>query len=96
MEEVQTNEQFMGLTMGDHSKCGINTMFNTASVVGVSSNVFGADFPKKYIPSFAWGMDGENYDFEKAVESANNMMERRGMSLSSTEIGILKHISDTK
>ena len=86
----------MGLSMGDHSKCGINTMFNTASVVGVSSNVFGADFPKKYIPSFAWGMDGENYDFEKAVESANNMMERRGMRLSSTEIGILKHISDTK
>lgn len=96
MDEVQTSEQFMGLTMGDHSKCGINTMFNTASVVGVSSNVFGADFPKKYIPSFTWGMHGENYAFDKAIESANNMMERRGMRLSSIEIGILKHISDTK
>lgn len=96
MDEEQTNEQFMGLTMGDHSKCGINTMFNTASVVGVSSNVFGADFPNKYIPSFQWGMDGERYSFEKAIESANNMMNRRGMNLSPSEMAILQHISDTK
>lgn len=92
---VQTDLQFMGLVMGDHSKCGINTMFNTATVVGVSANVFGAEFPPKYIPSFAWGGSGERYAFEKVVESANNMMTRRGLTLSTDEIAILKHIADT-
>lgn len=89
-----TTEQFMGLMMGDHSKAGINSMFNTATVVGVSANVFGAGFPPKYIPSFAWGVDGTKYDFNKAQESANNMMVRRGLQLSSDEIAILKHIAD--
>ena len=91
---IQTDCQFMGLVMGDHSKCGINTMFNTATVVGVSSNVFGAEFPPKHIPSFTWGTQGESYDFNKAIESANNMMIRRDISLSEAEISILKHISD--
>jgi len=94
-KQEQTDFQFMGLVMGDHSKSGINTMFNTATVVGVSSNLFGAEFPAKYIPSFQWGTSGEHYDFDKAVESANNMMGRRGLSLSSEEISILKHIADT-
>lgn len=94
-KQEQTDIQFMGLMMGDHSKCGINTMFNTATVMGVSSNVFGAEFPSKYIGSFQWGTSGENYDFNKAVESANNMMERRGLQLSNAEIGILKYIFDT-
>lgn len=94
-KQEQTDIQFMGLMMGDHSKCGINTMFNTATVMGVSSNVFGAEFPDKYIGSFQWGASGENYDFNKAIESANNMMERRGLQLSSAEIGILKSIFDT-
>lgn len=91
---IQTNVQFMGLVMGDHSKCGINTMFNTATVVGVSSNVFGAEFPAKFISSFTWGIGSEKYNFDKAIESANNMMERRGTSLSEAEISILKYISD--
>jgi len=91
---IQTEIQFMGLMMGDHSKCGINTMFNTATVVGVSSNVFGAEFPPKYIPSFTWGAHGDSYNFEKAIESANNMMDRRGTSLSESEKSILKHLSD--
>lgn len=94
-KQEQTDIQFMGLMMGDHSKCGINTMFNTATVVGVSSNVFGAEFPSKLIESFKWGSSGENYDFTKAIESANNMMERRGLKLSDPEINILKHIFDT-
>lgn len=89
-----TGLQFMGLFMGDHSKCGINTMFNTATIVGVSSNVFGADFPPKFIPSFTWGTKGDSYNFEKAIESANNMMDRRGLSLSMAEISILKYIAD--
>jgi UDP-N-acetylglucosamine diphosphorylase/glucosamine-1-phosphate N-acetyltransferase len=92
---IQTDVQFMGLVMGDHSKCGINTMFNTATVVGVSSNVFGAEFPAKFIPSFTWGTGGEKYNFDKALESANNMMDRRGITLSKAEISILRYISDT-
>lgn len=90
---VQTDVQFMGLMMGDHSKCGINTMFNTATVVGVMSNIFGAGFPEKHVESFSWGSD-QRFDFDKAVEAANNMMQRRGCSLSSSEIAILRHIAD--
>ncbi|HIP32553.1 MAG TPA: glucose-1-phosphate thymidylyltransferase [Crocinitomicaceae bacterium] len=91
----QTEVQFMGLVMGDHSKCGINTMFNTATVVGVSSNVFGAEFPPKYIPSFSWGIQGDAYDFSKAIESSNNMMVRRGLELTKEEIAILQHVSES-
>lgn len=94
--EEETDQQFIGLTMGDHSKSGINTMFNTATVVGVSSNVYGAEFPPKYIPSFKWGIHGSDYTFIKAIESANNMMSRRGLQLSQGEIDILQHIADKK
>ena len=93
-KQEDTNTQFMGLVMGDHSKCGINTMFNTATVVGVSSNVFGAEFPPKFIDSFVWGSQGEKYDFDRALISANNMMKRRGLTLTDDEIAILRHISD--
>ncbi|MBM3186156.1 MAG: glucose-1-phosphate thymidylyltransferase [Bacteroidetes bacterium] len=93
-KEEKTNVQFMGLTMGDHSKCGINTMFNTATVVGVSCNVYGADFPQKYISSFSWGGSAGfvPFKFEKAIEYANNMMERRGLKLSEEEVEILKRL----
>ena len=90
---VQTDVQFMGLMMGDHSKCGINTMFNTATVVGVMANIFGAGFPEKKIPSFSWGND-QHFEFDKAMESANNMMSRRGKTLSPAEKSILRHIAD--
>jgi UDP-N-acetylglucosamine diphosphorylase/glucosamine-1-phosphate N-acetyltransferase len=97
-EEVQTNVQFMGLIMGDHSKCGINTMFNTATVVGVSCNVFGADFPDKFIPSFSWGGKADRTEFrlDKAIEFANNMMARRGRELSEGERQILTHLFGLK
>jgi UDP-N-acetylglucosamine diphosphorylase/glucosamine-1-phosphate N-acetyltransferase len=97
-EEVKTDVQFMGVCMGDHSKCGINTMFNTATVVGVSSNIYGAGFPAKFVPSFTWGgaEDPVPFRFDKAVEYANNMMIRRGLSLSEDEIAILKHICDNE
>jgi len=92
-KEIETDMQFMGLSMGDHSKCGINTMWNTASVVGVSCNIFGADFPNKFIPSFSWGgKTTVDFHFEKAVEYANNMMKRRNVKLSHEEFDILKHI----
>ena len=97
-QEDQTDLQFIGLCMGDHSKCGINTMFNTGTVVGVSSNVFGSGFPAKYIPSFSWcDVDAVvPFRFDKAIEYANNMMQRRKLCLSTAEIEILKHIQTTK
>ena len=95
-KEEKTNVQFMGLTMGDHSKCGINTMFNTATVVGVSCNIYGADFPPKFIPSFSWGGSAGfvPFKFEKAVEYANNMMERRGLELSEEDVEILRGLAE--
>jgi UDP-N-acetylglucosamine diphosphorylase/glucosamine-1-phosphate N-acetyltransferase len=93
-KEEKTNVQFMGLTMGDHSKCGINTMFNTATVIGVSCNIYGADFPPKFIPSFSWGGSAGfvPFKFEKAVEYANNMMDRRGLKLSEEEVEIMRNL----
>lgn len=93
-KSVQTGLTFCGLLMGDHSKCGINTMFNTGTVAGVSANIFGADFPEKFIPSFCWG--GSNgmttYSFERAMDTAQRMMARRNKTLSEAEITMYKHI----
>lgn len=98
MEEIQTDLQFIGLSMGDYSKCAINTMFNTASVVGVSCNIFSHGFPKKHIPSFSW-VQQETYTtnkLEKAFDSANNMMRRRECCLSQEDKAILTHIANTR
>lgn len=91
-----TDVQFMGVCMGDHSKCGINTMFNTATVIGVSANVYGGDFPPKYIPSFAWGgSDGfVNFKLDKALEVAENMMGRRKVELTAEDKEILEYVAD--
>jgi len=74
-----TGLQFCGLIMGDHSKCAINTMFNTGSTVGVNSNVFTSKFPPKYVPSFSWLGDNQSqrYQVEKAKEVAQEVMKRR-------------------
>lgn len=96
-QEVQTDLQFMGLTIGDHSKCGINSMFNTATVVGVSCNIYGSDYPQKFIPSFSWGSaELIPYKFDKAIEAANGMMNRRNLTLSEAEIHILTFISKSE
>jgi len=91
---VDTGLQFCGLIMGDHSKCGINTMFNTGTVVGVNANIFGEGFPRNFIPSFSWG--GKNglitYKFEKAMEVAKIVMKRRNKLLKTQDIDILKHV----
>ena len=89
--EISTGLQFCGLIMGDHSKCGINTMFNTGTVVGVSANIYGGGFPPKFIPSFSWGgAEGlVPYEFEKAIETAARVMARRGMTLSDQDQQIL-------
>jgi UDP-N-acetylglucosamine diphosphorylase/glucosamine-1-phosphate N-acetyltransferase len=91
---VNTGLQFCGLIMGDHSKCAIGTTFNTGTVVGVSSNIFGAGFPRNFIPSFAWG-GGEGYmtfKTNKAFEVAEKVVGRRGLTLSDDDKDILTHI----
>ncbi len=86
--------QFCGLMMGDHSKCAINSMFNTGTVVGVNANIFGSGFPAKFIPSFSW--DGANnlntFDFRQAVEVAKRVFERRSVSFTDTDEKILHHV----
>ncbi len=91
---LKTGLQFCGLVMGDHSKCGINTMFNTGTVVGVSANIFGSGFPRNFIPSFSWGGSAgmSTYKTEKAFETMELVMERRGVELNETEKNIYKHI----
>jgi len=91
---VKTGLQFCGLIMGDHSKCGINTMFNTGTVVGVSSNIFGSGFPRNFVPSFSWGGSGGYMTFTlpKAYEVAEKVMARRNMILTNEERSILEHI----
>jgi UDP-N-acetylglucosamine diphosphorylase/glucosamine-1-phosphate N-acetyltransferase len=91
---INTGLQFCGLMMGDHSKCAINTMLNTGTVIDVSSNVFGEGFPRNYIPSFAWGGAGgiSSYHPEKAFETARKAMERRQKVLDETEQNILEHV----
>lgn len=93
-KSVQTGLTFCGLLMADHSKCGINTMFNTGTVVGVSANIYGGGFPEKFIPSFSWGgSDGmTSYRLDKAVDTANRMMGRRNKNLSDAEIKMMEHI----
>jgi UDP-N-acetylglucosamine diphosphorylase/glucosamine-1-phosphate N-acetyltransferase len=93
---VDSRSQFVGLFMGDHSKSGINTMFNTGTVVGMMSNVFGAGFPPKVIPSFAWGgREGfVEYELEKALDTARRVMARRQIKMSSDYEKLLRHIFD--
>ena len=93
---VKTGMQFLGLIMGDHSKCAINTMFNTGTVVGVSANIYGAGFPRNFIPSFTWGGTGglETYPFNKAIDTMERVLARRQMLVSKEDRDILKFIFD--
>jgi UDP-N-acetylglucosamine diphosphorylase/glucosamine-1-phosphate N-acetyltransferase len=93
---AKTGLQFCGLIMGDHSKSGINTMFNTGTVVGVSANVFGAGFPRTFIPSFSWGGAAgfSEYEAEKAFATAQRVMERRGKTFDDVERSILSSVFD--
>ena len=91
---AKTGLQFCGLMMGDHSKCGINTMFNTGTVVGVSANIFGSGFPRNFIPSFSWGGASgvTTYKTNKAFETAEVMMKRRGIEFSEADAKMLTHV----
>lgn len=89
-----TGLQFCGLFMGDHSKCSINTMFNTGTVIGVSANIFGADFPPKMVPSFSWGSDhaSEMFVIDKAIHLAEKVMSRRNLVMTEADKNILRHL----
>jgi len=91
---IKTGLQFCGLIMGDHSKCGINTMFNTGTVVGISANIFGSGFPRNFIPSFSWGGASglTTFKIEKAAEVAKAVMARRAIDFSEIDAAILHHI----
>lgn len=91
---AKTGLQFCGLMMGDHSKCGINTMFNTGTVVGVSSNIFGSGFPRNFVPSFSWGGSKGfvTYKTNKAFEVSEVVMGRRKIAFSEMDKKILEYI----
>ena len=93
---AKTGLQFCGLMMGDHSKCGINTMFNTGTIIGVSANIFGGNFPRNFIPSFSWGGSGgfSTYVMNKVNEVATVVMKRKHVDYDEQEKKILQHIFD--
>lgn len=91
---ARTGLQFCGLMMGDHSKCGINTMFNTGTVVGVSTNIFGTGFPRNFVPSFSWGGASgfTTYLTSKAFQTAKIVMARRNVAFLEEDAKILEHV----
>ena len=93
-KEVDSGEMFVGVFMGDHSKSGIGTILNTGTVVGVCCNVFGGDYPPKNIPSFTWGGSSgfEEYDPDKAIETAVRATGRRGRTLDSQGRMVLRKV----
>nr|MBK9651025.1 GlmU family protein [Bacteroidota bacterium] len=93
---VDTGLQFCGLFMADHAKCAINTQFNTGTVVGFASNVFGGDFPPKFIPDFSWGgaKGFEKFDLQKAIALAKNVYARRSMTVTDADVAIFEAINE--
>ena len=91
---MDTGQTFCGLLMGDHSKCGINTMFNTGTVVGVGANIFGAGFPRTFIPSFSWGGASgfETFKLAKFAEVAERVMARRGLEYDAVEQAVMAEV----
>jgi len=89
-----TGQQFCGLMMGDHSKTGINTMFNTGTVVGVNANIYGDGYQRNYIPSFSWGGKHglTHYNLQKAFKVAEAVFARRNKDFDETEKKILTRI----
>ena len=89
-----TGQQFVGLMMGDHSKCGINTMFNTGTIVGVYANIYGAGYQRNFIPSYSWGgtQGLKTYAYNKAMEVAKVVMARRNKELEPLEANVLQHV----
>lgn len=95
-DQIDSRTMFVGLTVGDHTKAAINTMFNTGTVVGAASNIFGPGFPRKYIPSFSWGGAEmmTSYDLERSLEVAKRAMERRNMELTDIDERLFRKVYD--
>lgn len=93
-ETIDTGMQFLGLIIGDHSKSAINTMFNTGTIIGIFSNIFGAGFPPKFIPSFSWGgADGmKTYDLNKCINTAKIVFGRRNREFTSDDEKLLETV----
>ena len=93
---VKTGLQFCGLFMGDHSKCGINTMFNTGTVIGVSANIFGGGFPRNFIPSFSWGGSSgmTEYKLDKAAATTAKVFARRNKEFTKQDANLMQFVFD--
>jgi UDP-N-acetylglucosamine diphosphorylase/glucosamine-1-phosphate N-acetyltransferase len=93
---VKTGLQFCGLFMGDHSKCGINTMFNTGTVIGVSANIFGGGFPRNFIPSFSWGGSSgmTEYKIDKAAATTARVFARRNKEFTQHDADLMQYVFD--
>jgi len=91
-----TGRQFMGLLMGDHTKTGINTLFNTGTVVGFNCNIFSAEMPDRFVPSYSWGHGAEltEYDLTKAMQTAEIVMERRKVKFDTAHREIFERIHE--
>jgi UDP-N-acetylglucosamine diphosphorylase/glucosamine-1-phosphate N-acetyltransferase len=92
--EIDTGLQFCGLFMGDYSRCGINTMFNTGTVVGVSANIYGSGYPGNFIPSFSWGGAAgfETYRLGKALETIETGLTLRQLEINETDRKIINRV----
>jgi UDP-N-acetylglucosamine diphosphorylase/glucosamine-1-phosphate N-acetyltransferase len=94
-ELIDSGSQFVGVTIGDHTKTAINSVFNTGTVVGAACNIFGRGVPPRFVPSFSWGASGETfttYDLARAIEAARRVMSRREITLSDTEAALFKKV----
>jgi len=90
----KTGTQFCGLIMGDHTKCGINTMFNTGTVVGINCNIFGPGFQKNFVPSFSWGgpRNYKDYRLSKAMGVAKLVWERRDKEFTAADSEAFEYV----
>jgi len=94
--EKETGRQFLGTVIGDHTKTGINTIFNTGTVIGFNCNIYSSEMPPKFVPSFSWG-HGEaltGYDLTKAMQTAEIVMERRKIKFDKAYKALFEKISE--
>lgn len=95
---MRTDLQFCGLIMGDHSKAGINTMFNTATVIGVGVNIHGSGFPRTFIPGFSEGSPAggmTDVPLKKFCQIAERVMARRNVPLTDADRRMFESVFET-
>ena len=94
-ELIDSGSQFVGVTIGDHTKTAINSVLNTGTVVGAACNIFGRGIPPQFVPSFSWGASGESsttYDLSRVLEAAKRVMSRREVILSEHDAALFRKI----